>query len=275
MQFIVTALRAEAVPLIRKFGLKQNTSSRPFQRFESKEIILVVSGVGKILSAIATTWILNQGKRGESSTALNFGLCGCSNRKIPLGSLAIINKITDHGSGRNFYPELLLRHPFIESALTTYDAPVFCGDPNSAPAGMADMEASGFFQAAARILPLERILCLKLVSDYLEPREFGAKAVEDLVEARVGEVEQVLANGRLPIRNRDHFNPLDSQILNAIEKSLRLTFTQKCQMHLWAHGFVIRNETSLKSLESFSIRSPANRRDRNKRLAEIKAILSQ
>ncbi len=275
MQFIVTALRAEAVPLIRKFGLSQNTSSSPFQRFESKEITLVVSGVGKVLSAIATTWILNQAECRETSSALNFGLCGCADRNIPLGSLAVINKITDHGSGRNFYPELLFRHTSVESSLTTHDAPVFCDAHDGTPAGMADMEASGFFQAAAKTLPLERILCLKLVSDYLEPREFEAKAVEDLVEARVGEIEQILANGRLPIRNQNHFNSLDSQILNAIEKNLRLTFTQKHQMHLWALGFVIRNGTSLKSLESFSTRSSVNRRDRNKKLAEIKAILSQ
>ncbi|AWT60764.1 MAG: Futalosine hydrolase [Candidatus Moanabacter tarae] len=275
MQFIVTALRAEAAPLIRKFGLKQNTSSRIFQRFESKEITLVVSGVGKVLSAIATTWILNQGEQSENSSALNFGLCGCSDRKIPLGSLAVINKITDHGSGRNFYPEVLLRHTSVESSLTTHDAPVFCDDPDNTPTGMADMEASGFFQAAARNLPLERILCLKLVSDYLEPRDFEAKAVEDLVEDRVGEIEQILANGRLPIRNQNHFNSLDEQLLNTIEKNLRLTFTQKRQMHSWALAFVIRNETNLKSLEPFSIRPPVDRRDRNKQLTEIKAILSQ
>ena len=275
MQFIVTALHAEAAPLVRHFGLKQNPSSRPFRRFESGEITLVVSGVGKIPSAIATTWVLNQGECSEDSTALNFGLCGCADTGVPRGSLVIINKITDHGSGRTFYPDLLLRHTLVESALTTHDAPVFCRRPGGDLKGMADMEASGFFQAATKVLPVERIHCLKLVWDYLEARELEAEAVEDLVEARVGEIERILANGRLPVGNRRHFDPQDTQILSGIERNLRLTVTQRFQLHDWALGFVMRNKTSLQRLESFALKTPANRRERGKKLAELKTILSQ
>ncbi len=275
MQFIVTALQAEAAPLVQYFGLKQNTGARTFPCFESADIVLVVSGVGKVQSAIATTWILNRSESGKESTALNFGLCGCADKTVPLGTLVMINKITDGGSGRAFYPDLLLRHPLAESDLTTYDRPVFSPGAQGETTGMVDMEASGFFQAATKILPLERIHCLKLVSDYLEARKLKAKAIEVLVEARVGEIERVLSNGRIPVDRPPRFDSQDSQFLKRIEKSLRLTVTQRNQLQDWALGHLMRNGAGLEKLESFALRSTTNKRERSEALAAIKTILSR
>jgi len=72
MNLIVTALCSEAEPIIEYFRLKKNTASNKFDIFENDRIALVVSGIGKIKSAIATT-ILSSTYSSPDVTFFNFG----------------------------------------------------------------------------------------------------------------------------------------------------------------------------------------------------------
>ena len=55
MKIIVTALRQEARPIIEALGLKQDNASRRIPVFSSSDILLVISGIGKLHAGIATT----------------------------------------------------------------------------------------------------------------------------------------------------------------------------------------------------------------------------
>ena len=59
---------------------------------------------------------------------------------------------------------------------------------------MIDMEASGFFRSASSITAMERIHCLKIISDNLlnPARNIGKQSVIDLVTENIHVIEQLL-----------------------------------------------------------------------------------
>jgi adenosylhomocysteine nucleosidase len=111
---IVTALHSEAQPLIQHFGLKKDPRFTLLEFFQNDHVALVVSGIGKVRSAIATTLLLNQNAGG---IAVNFGVCGSPEKKNNIGDLFLVNKITDHASGREYFPDVIYKHEFQESSL--------------------------------------------------------------------------------------------------------------------------------------------------------------
>ena len=77
MIYILTALRPEADGLIKQYQLKK-VKDKPFEVFSSEEMKLVVSGVGKINAAAATSYILSDSdiNYNHEDFFLNFGICG-------------------------------------------------------------------------------------------------------------------------------------------------------------------------------------------------------
>jgi spore photoproduct lyase len=71
MIYIVTALAGEAIPLINAFKLKKDLSFTKFDLFKNDEIRLIVSGIGKIRSSIATTYLLVKNSPSSDDRILN------------------------------------------------------------------------------------------------------------------------------------------------------------------------------------------------------------
>lgn len=271
----MTALAAEARPLIRYFKLRRHDRPGDITSYRSEEIYLVISGSSKVKSAIATTWILSQTPELDDSVALNFGFCGCRDRTVPVGNLFLINRIRDVATGRTFYPDILFRHDQKESSLSTYDRAVWEDGPDGDPAALVDMEASGFFEAAARFLPPERIACAKLVSDHLEKGRLKVRGLEPLIEARIGDLEHVVEEARRLRVPRFRFARADQQILEDLRDSLSLTVTQCHQLDEWARGYCIRNETELASIRSELPKEAGTKRERNSRFRQLGEVLSR
>ncbi len=274
MKIIITALHLEARPIIQCFGLKKDPLSRRLPVYLGDDICLAVCGTGKTKAAAATGWMLGKydaAGAGQGTVAINFGLAGCPNTKIPLGTLFAINKITDHATNRHFYPEMALNLSLPENSLTTHDHPVtkeqIPNDENS----LVDMEGSGFFTAAAAFLPVPRIICLKLVSDHLEKAPMDKSTMISLVESRIKEIAHVLQlSENLCHEKTDPLLPADDALLNELAMSLRLTATQRHQLRDWARGHILRKNVNLDIIRPFLTQKADNKASRNRIFEAIK-----
>ncbi len=191
MILIVCALMAEAKPLIAHLRLKKDFSVKEHELFLGEETELIVSGIGKIKAAIATTALLARHKGRTDLCLINIGICG-SVQHCENGAIYLVNKITDNATGKSFFPDILLKHALPEASLSTYDTPVSKESGHELSSDLVDMEAAGILIAAQMYLYPHQILCLKIVSDRLEGQPLSKGLIENLFNANLAAIEQVI-----------------------------------------------------------------------------------
>ena len=276
---IITALRAEARPLIEYFGPKQDTQARGIPIYKGKGICLAISGVGKVRSAIATASLLSQRQKTETDLVIcNFGLCGSLEPEYELGSLNLVHKITDAGTGRDFYPDILFNHGLNEMALTTFDLPVQRNPSNSSSTGDVksfeggvDMEAAGFFSAASTFLSPERIVCCKLVSDRLEGGELDQRLIERWIRDRLSTLESVIQAATQCVGcSEPVLGEADRVLLSNLREALRLTSTQGHQLKDWACAYILRHGGPISFLNIYLKGTVRHKSERDRLLAKIR-----
>ena len=178
MLFITTAMQPEARPLIAALGLKKNHAFARFRIYDSPECALIVSGTGKIRSAVATTFLLTSFNASKNDFYINSGVCGAVDKNIKTGSIFLINSIRDHETRREMFPDMLYHHDFQEDAIETFSAPVTADAKKTLNTRLVDMEAAGAFEAARLFLPMHRMAIIKVALDYLKPGESDRRDVE-------------------------------------------------------------------------------------------------
>jgi adenosylhomocysteine nucleosidase len=157
--FIYTALPCEAKPLIDSYKLKKDTTIQPFSVFRDNEICLTVTGIGKTAMAAAIAYTQALFSSGQNPVMLNIGIAGHKDHLI--GSVFLIDKITDSDSDRRYYPPLVFTPPCPTHSLQSAAKPQLSYQPSH----LCDMEASAFYETATRFTSGELIQCLKIVSD--------------------------------------------------------------------------------------------------------------
>lgn len=248
---LITALSSEARPLVDAFNLKKDQGTRRFDLYRSDDLSLIVSGIGKIKSAIAVT-ILCQ--KFELSNLVNVGICGSRNMLRPVGQALAVHKITDATTGRDFYPELITDYGLEEGALTTFDRVVTEDTPLEPNVELIDMEASGFFEAASYFLELDRIHILKVVSDHLNVNHVTREFVAGLITRRVDDLRKVLT--LLPAPKAPLFSPDELLDINRLVAHFRLTSTQQYQVLDWIRTSKVKGKFTVSLLEEFARTQP-------------------
>lgn len=187
---LITALPCEAQPLINHFRLKKQTAST-FKVYQNDTITLIVSGIGKLRSAIATTYLLTTIDDLSSTFLFNIGICG-SSKKDPIGTPFLIHKIVDHSTQKNYFLDIPPHDDFKRAVLETFDQPVL--NTNQTTSHLVDMEAFGYYTAAMIFLPKRHVQCLKIVSDHLEDGHFDKFFISDLIQQNITIIETLIEN---------------------------------------------------------------------------------
>ncbi len=156
---ILIAIHCEAKPLLKHFGLKGSTDHGPFRVYESKELRLIISGIGKVSAAAAASYVFARYDRSPSSAWLNIGTAG--HAAYPIGKGILAHKITDAGNGLSWYPPLILKAPGQTETVITVDRP----ELEYTGTAVYEMEAAGFYATASRFCTSELIHCYKVISD--------------------------------------------------------------------------------------------------------------
>jgi len=243
--YIVTALPWEARPIIDRYNLRREGDPRYFPVFSGNDMRLIVSGVGKIASSIAATYLLAGEETGQDTAIVNIGLCGAVNQEHPIGTSVLVNKIVDHETGNEYYPDILLKHPFIEGSIETHSRVVrrenVDGGQTRILADYVDMEASGFYQAAVRFLSPHQIYVIKIISDYLDVKDFHKDRVTGWIARAVDDIYGFLEQVRMFCKsNEPVFSEAEQCYLENIKERLRLTVTQGHQLVDLARKYKIR-----------------------------------
>jgi len=166
MTYIVTALVSEAQPIIEFLNLSKRDDQK-FQIFSNEKYTLIISGIGKINSAIATTYLTPN----NDDTMINLGMCGATYHNI--GALFQIKKIIDKSSQK------VIHINQNGQTITCVDIPQ--NSPNKFKNTLVDMESYGFYQAANRFVKKENIQIYKIVSDKISDTILTPKEVHDLI----------------------------------------------------------------------------------------------
>jgi adenosylhomocysteine nucleosidase len=157
--FIHTALPCEARPLIDRFRLKKNLDSHPFELYQNDRICLTVAGIGKCAMAAGVAYTQARAGGADAPILLNVGIAGHAEHEV--GSVFLAGKIADADTLKNFYPPLAFLPPCALETVRTGSRPQL---DYSTP-HLYDMEASAFYETAARFSTGELVQCLKVVSD--------------------------------------------------------------------------------------------------------------
>ncbi len=187
--FIYTALPCEAKPLVEHFNLKKDTTVQPFAVYLNRDICLTVTGLGKSAMAAGVAYTQALFATVEHPVLINIGIAGHKDHAV--GSLFLIDKITDIDTLKHYYPPLVFTPPCSTASIQTVSRPQLSYDRHH----LCDMEASAFYETAVRFSTGELIHCLKVISDNeASPAEnIQPKQAAALIAAHVAVIEALLA----------------------------------------------------------------------------------
>lgn len=275
---LAIALHPEARPVIERFRLKQDASF-DLPVFRRDDVWLTVTGTGRMKSAIATTHLIAQVETRENTVIFNLGIAGHTQKAgegpVSVGDRYLVHKITEQGTGRSFYPDLLARTPLAESPLTTVDRPLDRADAGGVEPGLVDMEAAGFYQAAAAFLPPHRIGCVKVVSDHLETRRLDKRHVGDLIAGSLEEFEETIAAYRkVPDGGEDVLTDADVRIVEHIRNRLRLTASRHRMLSDLVRAYKLHTGSDMPDLSKFTRVPVKTRQEGDAQFERLRGILS-
>ncbi|WCL49867.1 5'-methylthioadenosine/S-adenosylhomocysteine nucleosidase family protein [Leptospira sp. GIMC2001] len=252
MPIIHLALPAEAKTLRNRLGLKKIRSIRKMEIFQKENLSLVVSGVGKVNTAVAIASVSSLYPQ-SSDYYLNLGICGSCRSDQLVGEAFMVSKCTDIGTGRSYYPDLISSSPWKSASIASFDKPVI----GIAPDGydLVDMEASAFFQSAIYFAESHRIHSVKIVSDHLEGNFCKAEDIESWMDKNMDSIISWLEFQSNPTKDLDSSIELAQNIhtiVDSIAKNLRLTATQTFTLQNVIESWSFRNiEYSRKPSDSW------------------------
>ncbi|MBE0469449.1 MAG: hypothetical protein IBX55_08105 [Methyloprofundus sp.] len=222
--YFFAALPCEAKPLIEHFKLKKELSVSAFTIYRSANITLTVTGLGKSAMAAGVGYTLALFPAAALPVMLNIGIAGHKNSA--LGTVFSAQKIIDHDSSRNFYPQLVSSPPCATQLITT----VSQAQLNYSTDTLYDMEASAFYETAIRFSSSELIQCIKIISDnedhpstQIKPAQVSAwltKALPiiDSYYQQLGELASLVT-------------PTDISEFNEMISQSRFSSNEKMQLH--------------------------------------------
>lgn len=214
---MVVALEAEARPLIDHFRLRRDLAVSAFSLYTRDDLALVVSGVGKAAAACAVGFL---GARLRPSAWINAGTAGHAD--LPVGTVRLAHKVVDADSGQAAYPPLILDLTTASAEVITVSKP----EQGFARDALYDMEASAFFAAARRLVTVEWIQTVKVVSD-TRTVHFDSKAVGDLMRETIPIIEAL--KGQYLQLAGELMSPLPYEV-EVLGRALGLTWQQRRQL---------------------------------------------
>jgi len=164
---IIMAMMLEAKPFVKGMALKKS-ATKPFVTFQNKNILLIISGIGKANAAKATVYCCQKFK---PACICNLGAAGATDFSYGLGEIFHIKKIFDYDRpefnskiAQIHKPHILNR--FNTAKLATCNKAVL--DPAerkkiAIKAGLVDMEGASVAQACGRFKT--KCILFKFVSD--------------------------------------------------------------------------------------------------------------
>ena len=185
---LVVALACEARPIIEALGLKPRTPSGVFPVYLHANVSLVISGIGKVNAAAATTYL--HAVTGEKADEgwLNVGVAG--HAYLSIGKGVVAAQITDAATRCRWHPSPVCNDLLDAWELITVDR----AEHDYANAAMYDMEGSGYYATARRFSTAELVQCYKVISDNREApaHRMAANYAQQLIVNNLDDIRAII-----------------------------------------------------------------------------------
>ena len=186
---LVTALPAEARPLVRHLRLRAVATPGPWTVYGRDSLRLIVSGIGRTAAAAACGYLHALRGSPPHGAWLNVGLGG--HRELEPGEVRLAHRITCAATGGTWYPMRVFASPCTGAEVCTVDRP-----ENHYPEPVIyDMEAAAFFATAVRTTSAELVHVVKVISDNRQApaQRFDRDTVGDLMGRALPVLDSLLA----------------------------------------------------------------------------------
>lgn len=255
----------EASPIIGYFKLKRDMTINSYPVFVNKEIALIVSGIGKVKSAMAATFLISKYRLTGSDVLVNIGFCGAQAGKYPLGTLLLINKVTDWDTGKDYYPDVYIGDDLPKESVACCSKPV--GDNgNQYEGNLFDMESAGIMEAAYKFFNTQQIAIIKIVSDFLTPENLDKQVLRSYINTNIPILERILnelkqLNSMVTSLNFED----EKKLISLISQNLRLTSAMKQILETEVRNAKRKGLKTVETLESH-LESKANTKLEGKKI---------
>ncbi|MBV2120670.1 MAG: hypothetical protein KUF74_04370 [Candidatus Thiodiazotropha sp. (ex Ctena orbiculata)] len=184
---LLTALPAEAKPLIKCFALQRHQPVDAIPLYETEGIHLAVSGPGFKSIAPAVSYLQQMSPEASQPVWINLGICG--HGSLAIGELLLADQVltSDGMQWKLQSPQTILDH---HGPLSCVSSPQAVYQPQMA----YDMESSGFLASLTPTTPLHRVHILKVVSDNPEHgiESINAKRVNKLITDQISLIREFI-----------------------------------------------------------------------------------
>lgn len=266
----------EARAIIKYLNLKK-TTDRPFETYQNEEAHLVVSGVGKINAAGATSYLLKDTLKSYTPNdyAVNIGICGSLNNKFNVGDLVLANRVVDYERKRKYYTDILVEHNLKEGSIQSIDT---LHSNYEFEEDLVDMESSAFFEIASKFLPVHQVYVLKIVSDKVSKNQPLEKLTNKYIDELIyDKLEEIFSFTKLVSSLLKLFQPIlqqqDEEIIKKISITLKLTFSQTKQLENAYAYFKSNKKVSPLFLEEYFNYIPKSKKERDAIFEDLKTKL--
>jgi nucleoside phosphorylase len=268
---ILTALKAEALPIIEVFRLRKDSKTHLYQ---NNNISLLITGVGRDKTKERLQNLHPIYSNFDQTIVVNMGIAGGNPDQTEIGELYRVNAIFDKKTKQSFIPDILCRHSLVELSLTTVDNSV--NKNGDQFRGLVDMEGSVIFQQMSRYVSVHRLVFLKLVSDHMDIDD--KKPIIDvtgLIAKKVDLIKSILLS-------LDHHALTNNVILSGKEfdliqrgaAQLYLTKTQVHQLIEWSENYIKLTGNDLDKLAPYFIKKSNSKKERNHIFESIREFFS-
>ena len=190
-QCIISALKAEAEPLISFYNLEQNLDY-DYPVYNRGDLTIICTGVGrenvrKVLSDYYSRMLeLN------SPQFINIGIAGGKKGECKIGQCFVIEKVFDDKSDIVYSLNNVFESQNSSNHIITVSEPI--SDGGDKYHFLVDMEAHEICSVIGGLDHLNNLFIIKIISDYMDvsKKYFNSKKVMDLIEINLLQIDTML-----------------------------------------------------------------------------------
>lgn len=188
MQIILSALKAEAIPLINYYKLVPNNSIG-LQMYKNDLLTILITGVGKKNVNKALKEYLKKSKNIEEAKFINIGIAGGVKGNCKIGEMFFINKVFDDYLEVDYNIKTGKRPNILENHVTTVFEPIL--NNGQGREGLVDMEAYEICSVLSDFNQLNKVIIIKIVSDFMDSdtKYLNSKQIQKLIKKNLYDID--------------------------------------------------------------------------------------
>ena len=191
MQIILSALKAEAIPLIEYYKLSLDMSI-DLQVYNSDMHTLLVTGVGRENVNRTLNRFFEKFKNIDKANFINIGISGAVRGDCEIGEMFLIDKAFNETSKMSYDIKSRVKISLLSNYVTTVLEPIVSGDLERK--GLVDMEAYEICEVLSDFNYLDKLTMIKIVSDFMDlgATYLSSKQIQKLIEKKMVDIDKIL-----------------------------------------------------------------------------------